>query len=566
MGTTDEAQVGIVPEQLTEDNYEYWKACLKNYLIGQGLWDVISKKEAIPKRGSPEYEMWEKSPEQYEIWRRKNALALHAIQLSCGSDLYFKFMKSHSAREVWDRLAEKRRRTSHSPPADHEEAFPPSPSSFQDHEVPIEHEMEGYEWLCKAVEDGDKNVVTRYFKDNPNAITATISPNGDTALHVAILAGNEKIAEELVQLMPKDSLALTNKFGSTPLSLAAISGLTKLAKAMVDKSPGLVSIANEYEDGQLPVILASLYGRRGMVRYLYTMTPLEELSPEKGNPPGERGATLLNCLITAEIYDVATDLLKHFPHLAFTKDHDDNYTIRILAHKPSAFCSGTRFAVWKKLIYSCISVHSPMFPVHESESHGPGDEENPKGPQRGPNQVGNTTIKVPSLLHKLGWILLRCFVPDIQHIHKRKSMHHEANELLGCIFKEMKNLSSAQLDQMGIDEAIYDAIKHGIVEFIVELLKYKPDFVWRKDNKGRTIFSHAIVLRQEKIFNLIYAFGTKTSIMARRHDIFHNNFLHLAAKLSPPPRLEHLSGAALQMQRELQWFKEVESMVQPKLD
>ncbi|CAA2990513.1 Ankyrin repeat-containing protein At3g12360 [Olea europaea subsp. europaea] len=42
-----------------------------------------------------------------------------------------------------------------------------------------------------------------------------------------------------------------------------------------------------------------------------------------------------------------------------------------------------------------------------------------------------------------------------------------------------------------------------------------------------------------------------------------NNILHLAAKLAPSSRLNSVSGAALQMQRELQWFKEVEKHLRP---
>ncbi|KAL2252703.1 UNVERIFIED_CONTAM: hypothetical protein Sindi_0065000 [Sesamum indicum] len=133
------------------------------------------------------------------------------------------------------------------------------------------------------------------------------------------------------------------------------------------------------------------------------------------------------------------------------------------------------------------------------------------------------------------------------------------------MFEEMRKLSMSELEKLDIDSIIYDAIKHGIIEFITEMLKYKPDIIWRKDRKGRTVFAHAIVLRQEKIFSLIYALGAKKNIIARRHDAFRNNFLHLAAKLSPPDRLQRVSGAALQMQRELQWFKEVENIVQPKL-
>lgn len=137
-------------------------------------------------------------------------------------------------------------------------------------------------------------------------------------------------------------------------------------------------------------------------------------------------------------------------------------------------------------------------------------------------------------------------------------MHDEAVKLLSCVFKEIRQMRKPQLENMDIDKILYDAIKHGIIEFIVEMLKFTPEIIWRKDKKGRTIFAHAIVLRQEKIFSLIYGLGTERSIMARRHDVFGNNYLHLAAKLSPQSHLDRVSGAALQMQRELQWFKVVQ--------
>ncbi|EYU18029.1 hypothetical protein MIMGU_mgv1a025126mg [Erythranthe guttata] len=302
---------------------------------------------------------------------------------------------------------------------------------------------------------------------------------------------------------PSD-LGLINEYGATALSLAAVCGATKLAKMMVIKNTNLVTMSNDHEDGQLPVVVAAFYGQKNMVRYLYKVTPKYELSPEKG----ENGVKLLNCLITDEIYDVALLLLKQYPKLGVTPDRSGNYALKILAHKPSAFLSGSKFAFWEKWIYD---------------------------------------------------------LPEIKSIHHKKLVHHEAVELLRCIFQEMRMLTNADLEKMDIDTIIYDAIKHGILEFIREILKYKPDIVWKKDKKGRTIFAHAIVLRQEKIFSLIYSLGTKRSIMARRHDVFRNNYLHLAAKLSPPSQLERVSGAALQMQRELQWFKEVEGIVQPKL-
>ncbi|KAK9072467.1 hypothetical protein SSX86_008901 [Deinandra increscens subsp. villosa] len=41
------------------------------------------------------------------------------------------------------------------------------------------------------------------------------------------------------------------------------------------------------------------------------------------------------------------------------------------------------------------------------------------------------------------------------------------------------------------------------------------------------------------------------------------NSLHKAAKLAPPYRISVMTGAALQMQRELQWYKEVENFMEP---
>ncbi|PPS01376.1 hypothetical protein GOBAR_AA19286 [Gossypium barbadense] len=157
-------------------------------------------------------------------------------------------------------------------------------------------------------------------------------------------------------------------------------------------------------------------------------------------------------------------------------------------------------------------------------------------------------------------------VPEFKHIHDAKLQHDQAVELLNCIFIEIPKLSKQQLETIGLDKAIYDAIKHGMFEFIDEIIELYPEILWRKDKKGRTLFANAIVLRQEKIFNHVFRLGEKQRLTLLRHDIFRNNFLHLAAKLSPPSRLDHISGAALQMQRELQWFKELRRILPPKFE
>ncbi|KVH98615.1 Ankyrin repeat-containing protein, partial [Cynara cardunculus var. scolymus] len=446
------AMIGIVSEELKEENYEFWKVCLKSYLVGQGLWDVVSTEPTSKEEAKPE-------------WQQKNAQALHAIQLACGSRAYSKYKKkTHvSAKFAWDHLAEMHLTT----PSHHTQVT-------NDQDVSEVKEHLRYGNLYSAVVKDITGEVHDILTNDPGASTAIVSSHRDTALHVAILHGHMKMALELVKRMPPEGLEMANEFGATPLSLVAITEDTKLAMAMVQKNSKLVNIKRgDTEESSLPVIVASMYGKKRMVHYLYNKTPKDLFDPTKG------------------LDDIASMLLHKFPKLGVTADCHGDYALHKLAHKPSAFASGSEFSFWKHWIYSC-------------------------------------------------------------------------DKLLSCIFKEIKEMSSLQLEKMEIDKAVHIAIKHGIVEFVVELLKFNPEFIWRKDKRGRTIFSHAIILRQEKIFSLFYRLGMKKSIVASRHDIFRNNFLHLAAKLSPPSQLERVSGAALQMQRELQWYKEVESLVQPK--
>lgn len=78
-------------EVLTEDNYERWSVLMRNYLIGEGLWNnIISVDDIIDVDD--------------ENWRRRNAKALYAIQLWCGPDYFKRISKMEHARDAWTRL------------------------------------------------------------------------------------------------------------------------------------------------------------------------------------------------------------------------------------------------------------------------------------------------------------------------------------------------------------------------------------------------------------------------------------------------------------------------------
>lgn len=154
-----------------------------------------------------------------------------------------------------------------------------------------------YDELYRAIEKGDLEAVQSFLDVGPDALTEKITLKDDTALHVAVLAGKVEIVKELVMRMGKDDLELKNNMGETAFSIATINESYEMVRAMVDKNNNLLTLKNSY--GAIPVVVASLFSAKDMVRYLYSITPKEILKPETED---RSGATLLNTLIADGIF------------------------------------------------------------------------------------------------------------------------------------------------------------------------------------------------------------------------------------------------------------------------
>ncbi|XP_017980115.1 PREDICTED: uncharacterized protein LOC18594737 [Theobroma cacao] len=145
-----------------------------------------------------------------------------------------------------------------------------------------------------------------------------------------------------------------------------------------------------------------------------------------------------------------------------------------------------------------------------------------------------------------------------------------ALELVSSLWTNV--LSKTNLDvQKEIDfpfNLLFEAAELGNYEFLAELLRLYPELIWETDCENRTIFHIAVLHRHVDIFNQIYSIGSIKDVVVaykipgNECEVW-DNMLHLAAKLPSPHRLDMVSGAALQMQRELLWFEEVRSVVQP---
>ncbi|GKC52054.1 ankyrin repeat-containing domain, PGG domain protein, partial [Tanacetum coccineum] len=152
------------------------------------------------------------------------------------------------------------------------------------------------------------------------------------------------------------------------------------------------------------------------------------------------------------------------------------------------------------------------------------------------------------------------------HDDTRKVMKLEAGVkvLHGVILNHIRVMREAtRLKETYSNRVVFVAANKGNTKFLVELIRGYPDLIWKVDDNNLSIFHVAVKNRHDGIYNLLYEIGAMKDMVTILKDKDGNNMLHLAAISTRKKNLEDVSGAALQMQRELLWFKEVERMIPP---
>ncbi|TYI23446.1 hypothetical protein ES332_A06G166100v1 [Gossypium tomentosum] len=147
-------------------------------------------------------------------------------------------------------------------------------------------------------------------------------------------------------------------------------------------------------------------------------------------------------------------------------------------------------------------------------------------------------------------------------------LHMQAIVLLKLLWDQILSLEYAQITDIlrSPSQVLFVAAEFGVVDLITELFQSYPDLIWRVDEHGRSIFHMAVIHRQEKIFRLIHDRGAHKDMIAAYRDKNNHCILHLAGKIATPNRLNIVSGAALQMQREMLWFKNVQPLYKEMRD
>ena len=90
--------------------------------------------------------------------------------------------------------------------------------------------------MYQAALKGDWEPMRHILDRFPEGITAGITKQGDTALHIAALSRCAKFVQQLVILIHPNNLRIQNRTGNTALCLAAASGTVPIARVLMEKN------------------------------------------------------------------------------------------------------------------------------------------------------------------------------------------------------------------------------------------------------------------------------------------------------------------------------------------
>ena len=93
---TRTASSAAVSEVLNVNNCLVWSAQMITYLTAQDLWNIVEATDECPKQEDDEA--------TFKAWRKKNAMALHVIQISCPQRICHVISLIDSAKIAWETL------------------------------------------------------------------------------------------------------------------------------------------------------------------------------------------------------------------------------------------------------------------------------------------------------------------------------------------------------------------------------------------------------------------------------------------------------------------------------
>ncbi|GER56944.1 ankyrin repeat-containing protein [Striga asiatica] len=538
-------------------NYKSWKEQMLCLIESQGFLGFVDGEEISPPKKA------DGGQSEHAAWRRRDRLVKGWILGALSDEVVETVLGFSTAREVWTKL-EKEFGVSKQVPA----PPPPPPAAAKQ-----DRDWHDYLPLYRAALRGDWATAKAILDGDPDAARARVAFTLETSLHIAVGTGKAiPFVAKLVDLMPDEHLALKDELGFNALHVAALAGNTEAARILVSRLPDLLYVQSN--TGSFPIHKAAMSAHKETLRFLISQTK-DDVNPSPYF--GDKGVMLLIDVIDADFFDVALELAEKYPHLAQEQLSSGNSALKRLALKDSAFSSGDRLKSWERLLYAGFQL------VLRSEIQNPAPNSGDIEDQTCSTLFCRGKYNFPALmiissacylwfkswdrviqnLHSNLSDVIKQLVPHVKRIHDKKMMHQQALKLLKCLCKNMESLKYKEASMIYRD-AVLTAARLGIHEVVEAIVATFPASIYSQHDEAKQFMFHlAVHNRCERVFNLIYQTSDNKHHYLDLLDSSGNSLLHLAASLAPSHKLNAVSGAALQMQREIQWFKEVEKFVHP---
>ncbi|KAJ0703580.1 putative ankyrin repeat-containing domain, PGG domain, ankyrin repeat-containing domain superfamily [Helianthus annuus] len=248
-------------------------------------------------------------------------------------------------------------------------------------------------------------------------------------------------------------------------------------------------------------------------------------------------------------------------HVAKVKEETENIITRYLDSTDQDKVDQARQL--QKLIFEClVNLHTETHKIIKGPTNSIKQDNKPISSKKDQDsELQNIILEHISNTYDKAQKLVKTF--------RRKD---QAPLLQNFIFEQIEKLNKASqkiiielkpAKETYSSRVLFIAAEMGNTNFLVELIRKYPDLIWKVNDDNQTIFHIAIKHRHEGIYNLLYEIGAMKDLITPLKDLKNNNMLHLVGKIAKQKRLEDVSGVALQMQRELLWFKEVKNMIPP---
>ncbi|XP_035534298.1 NF-kappa-B inhibitor epsilon [Morone saxatilis] len=117
--------------------------------------------------------------------------------------------------------------------------------------------------------------ISELSEQEENLLT-TITEDGDTILHLAIIHEEEFIAQQLIQLFPREVLDIQNNLYQSPLHLATYLNLTDVVKSLLEKG---ASLELQDQDGNTALHVACQHGQTECAKEMTSGFSPSKLAP-----------------------------------------------------------------------------------------------------------------------------------------------------------------------------------------------------------------------------------------------------------------------------------------------